>query len=98
MTIWNISDYSEKQRLQYLVFPKGMTYDRLNDTVLTSEVNSIFARIAYLTKVMGGLEKPQADNSALMSALVGVAGLEPTASTSRTWHATNCATPRIKKR
>jgi len=28
VSTWKILDYTERQRLQYLIFPKGMFYDR----------------------------------------------------------------------
>ena len=52
-------DYTERQRLQYLIFPKGMFYDRKNDELRTDEVNSIFRQIAYLNKVSGQNETGQ---------------------------------------
>ena len=47
--LWVSSDYSEKQRLQYLVFPKGMMYDKQKDAVLTTRVNTLFGEIALLS-------------------------------------------------
>lgn len=46
VNVWELLGYSEKQRLQYLLFPAGMKYDRKNDEVRTDEVNFIFEQIA----------------------------------------------------
>ncbi len=82
LTVWNVLDYTEKQRLQYLIFPKGMYYDRKNDAVRTNEVNFIFSQIAHLTKISGGSNYEHTNNSVDMFGQVGVAGFEP--ATSRT--------------
>ena len=52
-------DYYEKQKLQYLVFPEGMLYNKKNDTVRTNRINTLFREIAILSKV---LEETKNDN------------------------------------
>lgn len=47
---WQQSNYSNKQKLQYLVFPKGMEYDRKNDLCRSEEVNPVFSYIAEVTR------------------------------------------------
>ena len=44
--LWVSSAYHEIQKLQYLVFPEGMSYDKENKVVLTNKINSIFSEIA----------------------------------------------------
>ncbi len=84
VSTWKILDYIERQRLQYLIFPKGMFYDRKNDEVRTDEVNSIFTHIAYLNKVSGQNETGQSNNQVDLSDQVGQTGFEPATPTSRT--------------
>jgi hypothetical protein len=55
--LWVSSCYSEKQRLQCLVFPEGMMYDKQRDEVLTTRVNSLFGEIALLSS---GFDKKKA--------------------------------------
>ena len=86
-TVWHLLDYNEKQRLQYLVFPKGMKYDRKNDTVRTDEVNSVFCLIAKLSRVLGDLGNEQTDPKVGLFEQVGVGRFELPTSTSRTWRA-----------
>ncbi len=74
----------QRQRLQYLIFPKGMFYDRKNDEVRTDEVNSIFTHIAYLNKVSGQNETGQSNTQVDLSDQVGQTGFEPATPTSRT--------------
>ena len=51
--LWQQSDYTQKQKLQYLVFPDGMLYDRKNDLCRSLSVNPVFSYIADLTRGLG---------------------------------------------
>ena len=55
--LWVSSDYHEKQRLQYLVFPEGTMYNKQKDEVLTTRINSIFGQIALLSMTSGKAKK-----------------------------------------
>ena len=90
----DVFDYTGKQRLQYLVFPKGMKYDRKKDEVRTDEINSIFCQIARLSGISGQNESGQTNTSIDLSAQVGRTGFEPATPWSQTRCATNCATSR----
>ena len=76
-SLWSSSDYSEKQKLQNLVFPEGITYNRKNDQCRTPRVNSIFAQITLLAKVCS--ENKNGDTPVLdcVPASVEVTGVEP---------------------
>ena len=52
--IWELLDYSGKQRLQYLIFPAGILYFKETDEIRTPEINPFFPAIAHLTKVSEG--------------------------------------------
>lgn len=54
--IWEDNIYTEKQKLQYLLFPEGMTYNRKNDECRSVTVNPIFTYIAQLSRDLEGLE------------------------------------------
>jgi hypothetical protein len=43
--LWVSSDYSNKQKLQYIVFPEGLLYNKKNDTVRTPQVNSVLRNV-----------------------------------------------------
>ena len=43
---WTSSDIEQKEKLQKLVFPEGIIYDKQNDAFRTTRVNSIFELIA----------------------------------------------------
>ena len=46
---WEMSNLFEKQKLNNLIFPGGIVYDKKNDSVQTNEVNSIFSLIPYIS-------------------------------------------------
>lgn len=50
-SLWDSSDYGDKQALQNLVFPDGMTYCRKNNECRTPRVNSVFRYIADLASI-----------------------------------------------
>lgn len=52
LKIWQLLDYRGKQRLQYLVFPKGILYSKEKRQVLTPEINKIFASIDDIARVL----------------------------------------------
>ncbi len=52
LKMWQLLDYRGKQRLQFLVFPKGMRYDKEKDEVLIPDVNKIVFAIAEISKVL----------------------------------------------
>lgn len=45
-TAWDLADYTNKQKLQYLLFPEGMVYSKKYNSCRTHRVNSIFTAIA----------------------------------------------------
>ena len=52
--IWTKGDL--KQKLQNLVFPSGLGYDKSNDRVRTPKVNAIFGSIPILTKEISNIK------------------------------------------
>ena len=74
---WDFGDYADKQRIQNLVFPEGMYYNRKNDQCRTPRINSVFAYMAELARVS---ENKKTGNSTLESLVAGRvvwAGIEP---------------------
>jgi len=49
---WLSASYHIKQRVQFLLFPEGMSYNRENDLSRTPRINSVFLYLAYLKQVM----------------------------------------------
>lgn len=58
-TEWTSSDISHKNKLQKLIFPEGIVYDKKKGVFRTERVNSIFVEIARLTSVSGKNERRQ---------------------------------------
>lgn len=53
-TKWLSSDFDNKQKLQSLVFPEGIMYNKKKDSVRTLRVNSLFAPIPQLVSFLEG--------------------------------------------
>jgi len=49
---WSLADYPTKQKIQFLLFPDGIYYDKDSDRCRTSRINILFLYIAYLQQVM----------------------------------------------
>ena len=48
--LWTSGDLPQKKKIQSLVFPSGIGYDKLKGKVQTKRVNSIFSSIPLLSK------------------------------------------------
>jgi len=49
-SLWRKLNFSGKQRIQNLLFPKGIFYNRENDDYRTTRINLIFSAIHCLSK------------------------------------------------
>ena len=70
--IWASGDFYDKQKLQYLLFPDGMLYDKENGTVLTTKVNCFFKQIAIETRVSAEIKKGNLLQDCLLGSSVGM--------------------------
>jgi site-specific DNA recombinase len=76
-TAWHSSDYIGRHKIQYLLFPDGISYNRQNDECRTLRVNEIFLAMASLARV-SEKEKPNFSCEKLgLTGWVVRAGLEP---------------------
>lgn len=50
-TLWDSSNYTGKQKLQFLLLPEGICYHKKNETVRTKKVNSIFSYFLTLAGI-----------------------------------------------
>ena len=75
--IWHSSEYSAKQKLQYLIFPDGIMYNKEKDTVRTEKINSLFASIPLLTGNSGNNKRGTLKKEYLFCVNVGTTGFEP---------------------
>ena len=75
--MWAFSDYENKQKLQNLVFPSGMTYNREKDECRTSRINSVFAYMASLARVLENEKTGNSSQKFGVAGLVEAHGIEP---------------------
>jgi site-specific DNA recombinase len=48
-SMWTLGGYEAKQKLQYLVFPEGIVYNKKTDQCRTPRVNAVFSCLAALS-------------------------------------------------
>lgn len=75
--LWENGDYKDRQRVQKLVFPEGISYNRQKDNCRTHRVNSIFLLIHQLGTILTQKAKGQIGSETNLSLLVVRAGIEP---------------------
>ncbi len=75
--IWTSGNLEEKRRLQKMVFPEGILYNREKDTYRTLRVNTIFKVIPMIAEEIRGKENGTTSKIKKLSRLVLEAGLEP---------------------
>jgi site-specific DNA recombinase len=73
---WHSADYIGRHKIQYLVFPDGISYNRKNDECRTLRVNEIFRALASLAQV-SEKEKPNFSSEKLgLTGWVEVSGVK----------------------
>ncbi|MBU3822928.1 recombinase family protein [Flavobacteriaceae bacterium XHP0103] len=75
--LWASGDLSQKKKLQFLVFPSGIGYDKSNGKVQTKRVNSIFSSIPLITKDAHKIKNGESINLNQFSARVTSTGFKP---------------------
>ncbi len=75
--LWVSAAYEDKHRLQKLIFPEGILYDKKKSMVRTPKVNSLFEAIPLLTRVLEEKEKGDSVKNHLYSSQVPQTGIEP---------------------
>jgi hypothetical protein len=73
---WVLSDYYGKRKLQYLVFPDGMMYDKKTDNVLTNRINALFSEIALQASVCDKSKKDNLLKNCLFGSNVDLATID----------------------
>ena len=86
--MWVSGDFYDKQKLQYLLFPEGMLYDKENGVVRTTRINYLFKSIAIESRVSAEMQKGNLLQDCLFGSSVGKTGFEP----ATPWSQTRCAT------
>ena len=74
---WSNLDFKTKQRLQYLLFPEGIYFDKKNQAVRTERVNEVFNTISSISEELQQEKKGQTNTTINLSLSVERAGFEP---------------------
>ncbi|MFB9864323.1 recombinase family protein [Rufibacter immobilis] len=74
---WVKADVSQRKRLQALVFPEGVRFDREKEGYRTERVNSLFGLAAQISQEMAQKEKGEKLDISCFSPLVVRRGIEP---------------------
>jgi site-specific DNA recombinase len=74
---WRTGDLETKKKIQRMVFPDGILYDRKKDVYRTLRVNSLFSVIPLLRSSYGTKKKGINSKTLNLSPLVAGTGLEP---------------------
>ncbi len=76
-SLWASGDLEERRRIQKMVFPEGIRYNRENDTYQTTRINSLFSLIPQLVRDTGQNKNGICSDKLNKSRLVPGAGIEP---------------------
>ena len=74
--MWISGDFHDKQKLQYLLFPEGMLYDKENGVVRTTRINYLFRSIAMESRVSDEMQKGNLLQDCLFGSSVGTTRFE----------------------
>ncbi len=75
-----LGDLKQKAKIQNLVFPSGMSYNKQNNRVQTKRMNSIFAAISLISDKSSKMKNGEYINFDKFSARVTTAGFKPATS------------------
>ena len=78
--LWTSGDLMQKKKIQNLVFPSGIGYDKLKGKVQTKRVNSIFSSIPLLSRDLAEIKNGESVNFNQFSARVTSTGFKPVTS------------------
>ena len=76
-SLWRKANFGRKQRIQNLLFPEGIHYNRKNDDYRTTRINLLFSTIPYLTGLVERYKNGDSAFSDEIPTWVGPPGLEP---------------------
>jgi site-specific DNA recombinase len=75
--VWKTATFSVKRKLQEMVFPQGIRYNREKDDYRTTRINLLFSAIPYLVSVSERYKKGDSVKFNEIPTWVGPPGLEP---------------------
>lgn len=75
--LWTSSDYNGRVKLQYMIFPKGIHYNKKTDQCRTEQISFTWGLIALFKQNSEGLKTGIGDLSITYAELVVSPGIEP---------------------
>ena len=96
-TLWQDANFRTRQKLQNLVYPNGILYDKHLGSYRTENENEVFRIFRSISASYIVEKEKAASEKTHLSPCVGATGLEPATAWSQTRNATNCATPRCNE-
>ena len=78
--LWSTGDLAQKKKIQKLVFPSGIGYDKLKGKVQTKRINSIFSSIPSLSRGLAKIKSGEPVDFNQFSARVTSTGFKPVTS------------------
>ncbi len=75
--LWQEGDFETRGKLQYLVFPEGVQYERKNEAFRTQRINSVFSLMRSLSGGDGTKKEGQTTDFNSLSPRVESEGFEP---------------------
>ena len=75
--VWASRQFDDKRRLQNLIFPEGVLYNKPKNTIRTPRINSLFSTIPITSGVSKEIKRRKLKTSTLNSHLVVPTGIEP---------------------
>jgi site-specific DNA recombinase len=76
-SLWRKANFRRKQRIQNLVFPGGIHYNRKNDNYRTPRINLLFSAIPYISMLVEGYKNGDFDILDKIPTWVVPLGIEP---------------------
>ena len=75
--VWALSHFDDKRRLQKLIFPEGILYNKPKDAIRTPRINSLFSIIPRVSGNSREMRRRNLKKRTLNSHLVVPTGIEP---------------------
>ena len=76
-SLWSLSNYANKQRIRFLVFPEGIYVDKETKDYRTPKINSAFLYFARLKRVLEENKNGKTESDLNFPASVVWGGIEP---------------------
>ncbi len=76
-SLWKNSNYEDRVKLQNLLFPEGILWDKIKENYRTMKINKVFEVISLLPNVYNDKKERNDNESASLSPQVELTGVEP---------------------